>query len=509
MRNLIFLVISIAFFSCGKEEIVAESSSTLGIDSIGIVSFYLTSENGKVYEPFLVDDSTIHVYVGKEADLGVMALSMAFKGNSAYVDKIPYTEGLVQNYEDFTHPHCISLISKNGLQSDWTIILYDLPVLIIDTPERVPITSKTVKTEGCEVKMIDGLGGANYEGTSGVEGRGNSTWDLAKKPYNIKLEKKFGFFGLPKSKHWVLLANAFWDRTQMHNAVAYEMARMTDYPWVQDGRFVELIFNGTHQGLYYMCEKIRVESGRIEIDIMEPSDTIPKEMNGGFLLESAFYPEVRTFQTDYFNKTDAGNQLYWHIKKPEETLQDSQAEYIKGEMNRVESLILNEDSVSIGRYRNYLDIESVINWMLVEEATQNQESQNPSNLFIYKDKGGKQTFGPPWDFDAHTFGVYGQERTFLMRPSFYIYWMTKDAYFVNRLKEKWTTYKAVWESRIPYYIDDLYRQIHRSALRNEQMWPEWHPYYYYPEKSFEGLIYEMKRSFFLQLDYLDSIIKTL
>ena len=346
-------------------------------------------------------------------------------------------------------------------------------------------------------------------GTAGIEGRGNSTWHEPKKPYNIKLDKKKSILGMHKSKQWVLLANAYWDRTQMHNAIAYEMARQTDYAWVQDGRFIELIFNGKHQGLYYLCEKIRIEEGRIDISIMDESDTIPGKMNGGFFLETAFAPEDRVFQTDYFNKTDAGNPLYWHIKKPEETLQNIQLEYIKSEMDNLEKLLLDDSEVESGSYRNLLDIESVINWMLVNEVAVNQETLNPSNLFVYKDKGGILKFGPPWDFDAHTFGVYKSHQMFLFRPSFYINYMLNDPVFVTRLKEKWNLYKYSWSNNIPTYIEDLYNQISHSALRNEKMWPSWHDMYHYPEKPYKDVISDMKEFFVKQIEYVNGKINSL
>ena len=469
----------------------------------------LVAQNGSVFEPFQINDSIINVSVGADVDLHSLKLKLGrdCAGKDVLIDGSKCVEDTILDFTDFLTPHVLSVRTTDGRCYERIIQIYNIPVLTLETPDGGLITSKTEKVKGCVIKIFDGK--VKYEGTAGVEGRGNSTWVLPKKPYNIKLDKKHGFFGFPESKHWVLLANAYWDRTQMHNVIAYEMARLTDYPWVQSGRFVELIFNGTHQGLYYLCEKIRVEKRRINISIMDSTAIHTEDMNGGYFIETAFSSEDKTFQTDYFNKTDAGNPLFWEIKEPDEELNASQAKYIKSDLDHIEKLISNEDSVKAGKYREYLDIESAINWMLVNEVACNQETLNPSNLFLYKDKGGLLCFGPPWDFDAHTFGVYGEHKMFLQRSTFYYYWMMKDPIFVERLKSKWASYKKIWLKEIPSFIDSLYTQLYPSALRNEQLWLDWFPMYGYPEKDYFTLITEMKSFFIDQVSYVDGILESM
>lgn len=80
-----------------------------------------------------------------------------------------------------------------------------------------------------------------------------------------------------------MLANAKYDRTQLHNATAFEIARLTDYPWIPSGRYVELVLNGVHKGLYYLCEKIRIEKGKIDIEMDEDKEDVT---NCAYLLES-------------------------------------------------------------------------------------------------------------------------------------------------------------------------------------------------------------------------------
>lgn len=509
MKCSIFCFLIATFFvSCTIENLSIDDKEIHIMEKNDIVSFKLSDITGKVYTPFIINDSTIHVNVGELASLQSLSLHLEHRGKTALIDGSYYYEGITRDYGNFVNPHKITIVSSNGEHKDRLVLIYNLPVLVINTPDNSAITSKETYTNDCGILFFEGPGKLQFEGNCSIKGRGNSTWLLPKKPYNLKLDKKFGFFGLPSSKHWVLLANAYWDRTQMHNAIAYEMARLTDYPWVQSGKFVELIINGVYQGLYFLCEKIRVEKNRINIEVMESTETA-SGLRGGYLLETAFTPDKNTFQTELFNKTDAGNPLYYEIIEPDETLNHMQIDIIKDDLTMFEDLISKEIILHNGLYRQFFDIESAINWMLVNEVACNQETLNPSNLFIYRDKGGLITIGPPWDFDAHTFGVYGEHRIFLNRPTFWFYWMMKDPVFVERLKEKWKIYKTLWIEHIPSFIDELYIQIYQSALRNEQMWPDWYPMYGYPIKDYLTLIEEMKVFFEAQINYVDDYINSL
>lgn len=318
--------------------------------------FSIISETGKAYTAFLIEDSCIHIKVPYAEDL--TKLRPEFKHNGLNVSVgggIILTGDTVLDFSDFLHPQEFVVESSNADKKVWKVLLYDLPVIIINTPDGCPIVSKTERTEGCNMTLIDADGNSQDLGTAGVRGRGNSSWLQPKKPYNIKLDKKHEILGMKSSKHWILLANAYYDRTQLHNAAAFEMARLTDYPWVQKGAFVELVLNGEHQGLYYLCEKIRVEKGKIDIKEMAPSDTIGEALTGGYLVESANAPSDGGLfiLTDYKNHTAFNYSLYWELKSPDDNVQRQQISYIKETLNHVERLIMDPDSLMTGRYRDY------------------------------------------------------------------------------------------------------------------------------------------------------------
>ena len=94
-----------------------------------------------------------------------------------------------------------------------------------------------------------------------IKGRGNSTWSMPKKPYNMTIYKddtynkkdsvKFIQNGV-KSKKWTLLANYF-DNALIRNKIAFDLAKAMKIGL--DSQFVDLWMNGEYLGNYLLCQK--------------------------------------------------------------------------------------------------------------------------------------------------------------------------------------------------------------------------------------------------------------
>lgn len=346
MRNRLklFLFLSVLWLiSCTPDSDIPSD----GKQGTSFESFSLISDLGTEYKSFLIRDSIIHIQVPRKIDLSNLKPSFTFDGKQVLTDDgRDITENSQpSDFSDWLAPHKYTVVSSGSQKQEWTVTLYDLPVLIVDTPEQKSIDSKEVRVDSCRVTLIDEDGVSVDLGTAGIRGRGNSTWKQTKKPYNVKFDGKQSVLGMPSSKHWILLANPHYDRTQLHNATGFEIARNTDFPWVQKGEFVELILNGEHKGMYYICEKIRVEKGKIDVG---------KEINedgsnrGGYLLESFVVGENAEavvlpdycFTTDYFNITGPGwarRELGWEVKTPDETTENLRT-IIRNDLNYIESL---------------------------------------------------------------------------------------------------------------------------------------------------------------------------
>ena len=78
---------------------------------------------------------------------------------------------------------------------------------------------------------------------SSIKGRGNSTWGLPKKPYNIKFEKKTDLFGMGKAKKWSLLAS-FYDPSFLRNTFIFDLADEIGLFYSSKSKHVDLYING-------------------------------------------------------------------------------------------------------------------------------------------------------------------------------------------------------------------------------------------------------------------------
>ena len=247
--------------------------------------------------------------------------------------------------------------------------------------------------------------------------RGNVSQKMPKKPFAVKLDKKSGIFmndadntnDLPAHKRWVLLAN--WsDRTLMRNAVAFDIAEIFQNTfknekysdgtsaagtlWNPDGQFVELVYNGVHVGNYYLCEQIKIDGNRLDIE--EPMDAKDNPFTGdpsvfGYLLEcdDAYNETVKFITKTYIpfqfkDDADAGGKML---------------DYAKGIVNGIDDNLYN------GKWSEAfktMDLASFVDFLLIQELTMNGELAHPKSCYTYINNG-KLYAGPVWDFDWQTF----------------------------------------------------------------------------------------------------------
>ena len=167
-----------------------------------------------------------------------------------------------------------------------------LPILYVFTPDAVPVVSKDnwITDSRAILKAADGTI-TDLGVDAQIKGRGNTTWNMAKKPYALKLGKKTSLLGMPKDKRWDLLANMV-DRTRMRNDVALELGRRLGpdhgqnyLDWTPRGQFVELVLNNNHMGNFYLVEHIKIAESRLNMVEMKSTDLEEPAITGGYILE--------------------------------------------------------------------------------------------------------------------------------------------------------------------------------------------------------------------------------
>ena len=363
----------------------------------------------------------------------------------------------------------------------------NLPVLYVFTPDAVPVVDKEnwIGDSHAILKTADGT--ITDLGLAQIKGRGNTTWNMAKKPYALKLDKKAGLLGMPKDKRWNLLAN-YIDRTRLRNDVALELGRRLGpdhnqnyMDWTPRGKFVEFVLNNVHMGNYYLVEHIKVASDRVPITEMKSTDIEEPAVTGGYLIEcSTEMDEVNKFYTHSFpdvypfasglhggSQNNGSYRLPVMIKDPdEEVMVPEQFTWIQNYINGIQSSIVYNSSGWTGK----VDMDSFICWMFIQEVVGNFEPLHPKSCYMHKDREGNLMMGPLWDFDYGTFRA-DWASTPVYHYSLWYPYMLRNSTFMARVKELYPIVRPLLRDVANNYVDAVAAEIKSSVSRDWEMWP--------------------------------------
>lgn len=287
--------------------------------------------------------------------------------------------------------------------------------------------------ESGTVIILDENGNVQYDGDlDSIKGRGNSTWEQAKKPYNIKLDKKTDLFGMGKNKSWCLLASAT-EPSMIRNMLVYDFAYNIGVETTGFAHYTNLYLNGEYAGLYILTEKVDIGENRIDIYDLEGATedvnekdldeynlagkqnsrefgTIkyadipnnPDEITGGYLLELEKIYRYVNEASGFI--TDIGQAI---VVKTPEYASKAQVEYISSYYQDFEDALYSATGYnSKGKhYSDYIDIDSLARMYVITEFTAIFDGCS-SSFFLWKDVNGKLTAGPAWDYDSSL--GYGQ-----------------------------------------------------------------------------------------------------
>lgn len=293
--------------------------------------------------------------------------------------------------------------------------------------------------EAGKILIADEKGKTVYDGgLKSIKGRGNASWKMDKKGYNIKLKEKENLFKMGKSAKWCLIANHV-DKALTRNALMYGAALKAGMEFTPLYVPVDVYFNGEYAGSYILTTKIEAAKTRINIDNLDDyneeaaidfyddedfeMDTLERKgvygsksgllegtqkwvdvpeiknedynVTGGYILELEIpdrYPqEISGFVTN-------GGQAV--IFKCPEYASEEQIKYISDYYQRFEDAVFSESGTnSKGEaYGDLADVDTFVEYYLISEWCSNIDT-GLTSTYIYKDVDGKLCAGPVWDYD--------------------------------------------------------------------------------------------------------------
>ncbi len=402
-----------------------------------------------------------------------------------------------------------------------------LPIFVIDTDgETIPDEPKIMAQLG----IIDnGPGNTNhindpfnaYDGHIGIEVRGSSSQMFPKKQYAFETREADGsnlnvsLLGMPVENDWILYA-PYSDKALIRNVLTYTLTREMGW-YATRTRHCELVLNGDYRGLYVLMEKIKRDDNRVDISRLDPDEISGDDLTGGYILK--------------IDKWDGDNNDGWYSESPlqgysgvwyqfhypaPDNIAWEQRQYIQDFIADFETLMAADDYTdpSTG-YQSVMNMESVIDYALIQEFTGNVDGYRLSDFF-YKDRDSidpRLTMGPQWDFnialgncDYYGGGLMTGWRYIFDQPfdGFQIpFWWVRiweDPAFQLAFNQRYQALREslLSETELVVLMDSLENDIGAAAARNFERWPILDEYVW--PNAFIGFTWEA------ELGYLESWI---
>lgn len=375
------------------------------------------------------------------------------------------------------------------------MVINTLGQTIVDDPRIVVDMGLIYNGVGIRNYLTDPYN--NYNGKINIEIRGSSSAGFPKKAYSFETQDSLNnainvsLLGLPSENDWVLYA-PYSEKTMLNNYITYRTGMEMGH-YASRCKFIEVVLNGEYQGVYILMEKIKIDNNRVDIANLNPADTTGDELTGGYILKvDKFTGGADYWTSPYAPYTGATQQVYFIYHDPDYVdLMPQQRTYIQNFMSDFENNLAGAsyDDPLTG-YVNYIDVNSFIDYMIVNEFTRNVDGYRLSTFF-HKDKdskGGKINMGPLWDFNLGlgnadycdgglTTGWAYMFRTVCGGDWYQIpFWwerLMSDVNYQNKLKCRYDYWRTtVLDTAYLFgYIDSTVAVLDESQTRNFTKWP--------------------------------------
>ncbi len=418
--------------------------------------------------------------------------------------------------DDFT----LTVVAENGNTKEYSVSLNcpqinrELPVLHIRPDHRIT-SDKSVYTD-TYIELYDktpdskgtGWWDSATQGKIQMRRRGNSTWELPKKPFRMKFPEKVQPIGFDhcNEKSWALVANDM-DKSLLRNYIAFEYSRIMfvkhqgyhdskalkftpvaqpinvyytgDY-YYSDSRQTRHL-DGEYFGVYQFSDHMNKCDGRIDVDKLTAVDTGADMITGGYIIEFDIHEG-----SHYSNR---GVKMSY--KYPDEDDYDwSQYNYITDFINKAESALYSSNyKDATNGWRKWFDEKTLADYIIIKELVGDMDGY--TSTYLYKRRGvDKLFFGPIWDCDK---GWDNDRRTphgdplsqLMINGGFWInsgmnydwyhrFWddETFRAFVNNRWKEKKDELlNKTWE-----ILDEMPKKMSKAIEANFSVWDFYYQY---------------------------------
>lgn len=372
----------------------------------------------------------------------------------------------------------------------------NLPIVIIDTEQEIGDDPKITGY----MKVIDNGAGIrnymtdapnDYDGWIGIETRGQSTQMFPKRSFSVETRNEDGsnnnvsLMGLGEENDWILNA-PYTDKSLMRNAISLWLGRQSGH-YASPTKYCEVVLNGSYHGVYMLMEKIKVSESRVDIATLTSFDIEGDELTGGYILRRDHDPE-QGFTSAYATPESNGNffPFYEYFDPKGIELSFAQKDYIRSYIESFEWSLKNTNPNDENGYLSFVDLETFVDFSLVQELTKNVDAYRLSTYF-HKDKNSNDPrlkMGPIWDFnlgfgnadycesDLYTGWAYKETGCSAEVPFWWDEFFS-DPQFRNLYDCRWNEWRETFlsDANMETVVDSLKNLLDESAARNFDRWP--------------------------------------
>jgi hypothetical protein len=231
----------------------------------------------------------------------------------------------------------------------------------------------------------------------------------------------------------------------------------------------------SYRGVYVLMEKLKRGKNRVDIKRLKPEHTTEPEITGGYIIKKDDQGRgERGFLT--------GQEFKLRYEEPKESeLTAVQRAWMGRYLDDFEKALFGRNfRDSVNGYRKYLDADSFIDFHWLVEVARNADGYWFSQ-YMHKDRGGKLTMGPVWDWD-NTFGnpyfnklalTNGWRFEVAEDPDYTWYRrLFEDPDFLQRYIDRWSELRShvLSTSNVLALVDRIDGELKGSHRRNGMRW---------------------------------------
>lgn len=364
--------------------------------------------------------------------------------------------------------------AEEGTESTPTIGEHSPVTVAADGRTTIPTSFSLFSTEGAANRLTDEPA---LDSHAELRIRGHSSRWFDKKSYLVHFteqdrltERNLDVLGMGAEEEWVL-NGPFLDKALLRNYLALNLAGQI-MPFTPDVRFCELFLDGQYQGVYLLMESVKHGDDRV---VMRDSD--PKSAATSYLICRDWNDD--TSDTNIYDLLDdmritRGAPL--EVMYPSSAnLTPEQFEWIASDINAIEKALYSYDyDTSRYGYWNTLDVDSFVNYAVINEFAGNLDAGSYSTFF-YKDIRGKLSAGPVWDFN-NAFDNYAERSSvddgfFMAEKPLYVM-LYKDEAFVDAVIKRYRELRqgVLSDESLDALIDGASAYLGPAVDRNYEVW---------------------------------------